>query len=59
MLNGVITVLVGGQPEGVSALELGGKRTLSPEGARQLARVLKDSATASLLTALDLRFAAF
>jgi hypothetical protein len=59
MSNGVITVRVDGQSEGISTLELGGKEILSQEGAQQVARVFKDSATASLLTSLDLRFAAY
>jgi hypothetical protein len=59
VFNGVISVGNSTRPEGKSTLELSGRRPLSSEGARQLSRIIEDSATASLLTSLDLRFQAY
>ena len=54
--SGVIEASSCLDPKGLIRLELSGKRALGPAGAQRLGQVLTDSATPSLLTALDLRF---
>ncbi len=54
--GGIITVGSSLQSQGKSVLELSGKSALGRGGALQLAQILAESATPSLLTALDIRF---
>ena len=53
--DGMVTIGSSLQPGGMSKLELSGKSALGQGGGLQLAKILSESVTPSIFTALDIR----